>query len=192
MQEGWMIAYSSRKMIHHQEHRSTHDLQLEVIILALRTWWHYLLGNAVHIYMNHKSLKYIFMHPGLNMRLFRWLEMIKNYELEVHYHPGKADVIADALSHKAHCNYLLATCLTGEECSTRVLPNFSLHNITLTPLFREEIIATQKNDEGMAHLRRRLLEGDLKVNCFCEDAKKPYCSRFRLLCRRKKPSRRRF
>jgi hypothetical protein len=72
----------------------------------------------------------------------RWLELIKDYELEVHYHPGKANVVADALSHKAHYNYLSAIRLTGEESSTRVLPDLSLYNITLTPVLRGEIIAT--------------------------------------------------
>jgi hypothetical protein len=76
--------------------------------MTLRTWCHYLLGNVVHIYTDHKSLKYIFTQSDLNMRQRRWLELIKDYELEVHYHSGKANVIADALSHKAHCNYLLA------------------------------------------------------------------------------------
>jgi hypothetical protein len=88
----------------------------------------------------------------------------------VHYHPGKENVVVDALSHKAHCNYLPAMPLTGEESSIRVLPDLSLYNITLTPLLRDEIIATQKNDEGMAHIWRRMQEGDPKVNCFHEDA----------------------
>jgi hypothetical protein len=70
------------------------------------------------------------------MRQRRWLELIKDYELEVHYHPGKATVIADVLSHKGHCNCLLAVRLTGEESSTQVLPNLSLVNITLTPTLR--------------------------------------------------------
>jgi hypothetical protein len=88
--------------------------------------------------------------------------------LEDHYHLGKANVIADALSHKAHCNYLSVVRLTREESSTQVHPNLFLHNITLTPLLREEIIAAQ-NDEGMAHLKRRLAKGDPKVMCFHED-----------------------
>jgi hypothetical protein len=104
------------------------------------------------------------------MRQRRWLELIKDYELEVHYHPGKANVVVDALSHKAHCNYLLAVCLTGEESSTRVLPNISLFNITLTPTLRAEIIAVQKDDEGMYHVKKRMREGDLRVTCFHEDA----------------------
>jgi hypothetical protein len=81
--------------------------------------------------------------------------LIKYYELEVHYHPGKTNVIVDVLSHKAHCNYLPAICLTGEESSTRVLPNLSLFNITLTPTLRAEIIAAQKDDEGMGDIKRR-------------------------------------
>jgi hypothetical protein len=104
------------------------------------------------------------------MRQQRWLELIKDYELEVHYHPEKANVIADALSHKAHCNYLLAICLTGDESSTRVLPNLFLFNITLTLTLRAEIIAAQKDDECMGHIKRRMWEGDPKVACFHKDA----------------------
>jgi hypothetical protein len=106
--------------------------------------------------MDHKSLKYIFTQPDLNMRQRRWLELIKDYELEVHYHPGKTNVVADALSRKAHCNYLLDVCLTGEEPSTCVLPDLSLLNIILMPTLRDEIIASQKNDEGMSHIKRRM------------------------------------
>jgi hypothetical protein len=86
--------------------------------MALRIWRHYLHGNVIHIYTDHKNLKYIFTQPDLNMRQRRWLELIKDYELEVHYHPGKANVVADALSHKAHYNYLPAINLTAEESST--------------------------------------------------------------------------
>jgi hypothetical protein len=104
------------------------------------------------------------------MRQRRWLELIKDYELEVHYHPGKENVVTDALSRKAHCNYLPAISLTEKESSTRVLPNLSLFNFTLTPTLRAEIIAAQKDDEGMGHIKRRMLEGDPKVACFREDA----------------------
>jgi hypothetical protein len=82
--------------------------------------------------------------------------LIKDYEPEVHYHSGKANVIADVLSHKAHCNYLLVVRLTGEESNTRVLPNLSLFNIILTPTSRDEIIATQKTDESMDHIKWRM------------------------------------
>jgi hypothetical protein len=105
------------------------------------------------------------------MRQRRWLELIKDYELEVHYHSGKANVVADTLSRKAHCNYLPVVPLIGEESSIRVLPNLSLYNITLTPILRDKIIAAQKNDEGMGHIRKRIQEGDPKVACFHEDTK---------------------
>jgi hypothetical protein len=98
--------------------------------------------------MDHKCLKYIFTQLDLNMRQRRWLELIMDYELEVHYHLGNANV--------AHCNYLSVVRSTGEESSTRVLPDLSLFNITLTPTLRCEIIAVQKSDEGMGHIKRRM------------------------------------
>jgi hypothetical protein len=97
--------------------------------------------------------------------------LIKDYELEVHYHLGKANVAMDVLSHKAHCNYLSVVRLNGEESSNQVLPDLSLFNITLTPTLKSDIIAAQKNDEGMCHIKRRIHEGNPKVSCFCEDAK---------------------
>jgi hypothetical protein len=74
---------------------------------TLKVWKHYLLGNLVHIYTDHKSLKYLFTQPDVNMMQRRWLELIKDYELEVHYHPIKANVVVDALSHKHQCNHLI-------------------------------------------------------------------------------------
>jgi hypothetical protein len=111
--------------------------------------------------------------------------LIKDYELEVHYHPGKANVVVDALSRKAHCNYLPAVRLTGKETSTRVLPNLSLFNIILMPTLRDEIIAAQKNDEGMDHIKRRMQEGDPKVACFREDAEGTLWFKERLVAPRK-------
>jgi hypothetical protein len=90
------------------------------------------------------------------MRQRRWLELIKDYELEVHYHPGKANVVANALSRKAHYNYLPVVPLTREESSIRVLPDLLMYNITLTPILRDEIIVAPKNDEGMGHIRKRI------------------------------------
>jgi ribonuclease HI len=102
MQEGRVIAYASQQLKRHEEHYPTHDLELAAIVHALKIWHHYLLGNTCHIYTDHKSLKYIFTQADLNMRQRRWLELIKDYDLEVHYHPGKDNVVADALSRKVH------------------------------------------------------------------------------------------
>jgi hypothetical protein len=97
------------------------------------------------------------------------LELIKDYDLEVHYHPGKANVVADALSRKAHYNYLPAIILTWEDSSIRVPPDMAQYNVTLTPMLRREIVAAQSSDEGVAHIKRRLTEGDPKVNCIRMD-----------------------
>jgi hypothetical protein len=106
----------------------------------LRTWWNYLIGNVVHVFTDHKSLRYIFTQPNLNMHQRRWLELIEDYDLEVHYDPGKANVIVDALSCRAHCNYMPVVPLIGEESSIRVPPDISLFNVTLTPSLRGEMI----------------------------------------------------
>jgi hypothetical protein len=106
MQEGRVIAYASRQLRRHEEHYPTHDLELAVVVHDLKIWHHYLLGNVYHIYTDHKSLKYIFTQSELNMRQRRWLDLIKDYELEIHYHLGKANVMADALSRKAFCHCL--------------------------------------------------------------------------------------
>jgi hypothetical protein len=96
---------------------------------------------VVHIFIDQKSLKCIFTQADLNMHQRRWLELIKDYDLEVHYHPGKAIVVADALSRKAHYNYLPAVSLTREESNTCVPPGMAKYNVTLTPMLRGKIIA---------------------------------------------------
>jgi hypothetical protein len=106
MQEGRVIAYASRALRPHEINYPTHDLKLAALVHALKIWRHYLMGNRCNIFTDHKSLKYIFTQSDLNMIQRRWLELIKDYDLEVHYHPGKANVVANALSHKVHCNHL--------------------------------------------------------------------------------------
>jgi hypothetical protein len=102
MQEGRVIAYASWALQPHEINYPTHDLELA----ALKIWRHYLMGNRCNIFTDHKNLKYIFTRSDLNMRQRRWLELIKDYDLEVHYHPRKSNVIVDALSRKVHGNYL--------------------------------------------------------------------------------------
>jgi hypothetical protein len=90
------------------------------------------------------------------MRQKRWLELIKDCYLEVHYHPGKVNVVVDALSCKAHCNYLPTVSITGKESCIRVHPDMAQYNVTLTLMLRGEISAAQSSDEGVTHIRRRL------------------------------------
>ncbi|WVZ93886.1 hypothetical protein U9M48_039838, partial [Paspalum notatum var. saurae] len=112
MQDNKVVSYASRQLRAHEENYPTHDLELAAVVHALKIWRHYLMGNKCKIYTDHKSLKYIFTQTELNMRQRRWLELIKDYELEIHYHPGKANVVAYTLSRKSYCNLL-----TGEELS---------------------------------------------------------------------------
>jgi hypothetical protein len=101
-------------------------------------------------------------------------------------------MVADALSRKGHYNYLLAVHSMGEQSSTRVLPDLSFFNITLTPTLRGEIIAAEKNDAGMAHIKRRVQEGDPKVACFREDAEGTLWFKDRLVVPKKKALKKRF
>jgi hypothetical protein len=105
-------------------------------------------------------LKYFFIEADLNMCQRRWLELIKDYDLKIHYHPGKANVVVNALNRKAHCNYLPAVSISREESSIRITPIKAQYNVTLTPVLRGEIIAVQSSDEGVTHIKRRLTEGD--------------------------------
>ncbi|WVZ75731.1 hypothetical protein U9M48_023764 [Paspalum notatum var. saurae] len=170
MQEGRVIAYASRQLRKHEANYPTHDLELAAVVHALKIWRHYLLGNTCHIYTDHKSLKYIFTQPKLNMRERRWLELIKDYDLEVHYHPGKSNVVADALSRKAHCNFIEAhptvrvlCCEIGETEMPTVL-EAELYNLSIEPTIKDQIIAAQKKDKGMAHIRDGINEK--KEACF--------------------------
>jgi hypothetical protein len=164
MQDGRAISYALRQLRRHEEHYPTHDLELLAVVHALKVWRHYLLGNLVHIYTDHKSLKYLFTQPDLNMWQRRWLELIKDYELEVHYHPGKANVVADALSCKHRCNHLAVQ----PHSSIRIIPHGRLNNIALIPTIKEDVIAAQRTDVGMGHLRRRLRWRE--AQCFQQDA----------------------
>jgi len=106
MQEGHVVAYASRQLRKHEVNYPTHDLELAAVVHALKIWRHYLIGKKTEIYTDHKSLKYIFTQQDLNLRQHRWLELIKDYDLNINYHPGKANVVADALSRKSYCNVL--------------------------------------------------------------------------------------
>ena len=107
MQEGRVVSYASRQFKPHELNYATHDLELVVVVHALKTWRHFLIGNHCEVYTDHKSLKDIFTQKELNLRQRRWLELIKDYDMRLHYHLGKANVVADALSRKSHVNTLM-------------------------------------------------------------------------------------
>ena len=101
MQHGRVIAYVSRQLKDYEKNYLTHDLELVVVVFALKMWRHYLYSVHCDIYTNHKNLKYIFTQKELNMRQQRWLELVSDYDCEFHYHPGKANEVADTLSQKS-------------------------------------------------------------------------------------------
>ncbi|WVZ89430.1 hypothetical protein U9M48_035840 [Paspalum notatum var. saurae] len=173
MQEGRVIAYASRQLRKHEANYATHDLELAVVVHALKIWRHYLLGNTCHIYTDHKSLKYILTQPELNMRQRRWLELIKDYDLEIHYHPGKANVVADALSRRAHCHVLEARptarviCCEIDEIKVITEQMAELYSLIIEPTIKEQIIVAQKQDNSMAYIREGINEE--KRACFTLD-----------------------
>ncbi|GJR38093.1 putative nucleotidyltransferase, ribonuclease H [Tanacetum coccineum] len=100
MQREKVIAYTSRQLRSHKENYTTNDLELGAVVFALRLWRHYLYGTKCVVYTDHKSLQYILDQKELNMRQRRWIELLSDYDCEIRYHPGKANVVADALSRK--------------------------------------------------------------------------------------------
>jgi hypothetical protein len=107
MQNGNVIAHASRQLKPYEQNYPTQNLELAAVVFALKIWRHYLYGERCEIYMDHKNLKYLFTSKELNMRQRRWLELIKDYDCEINYHPSKANVVADALSRNQWWSLLL-------------------------------------------------------------------------------------
>ena len=101
MQEGKVVAYASRQLKSHEKNYPRHDLELAAIVLALKIWRHYLYREKCFIYTDHKSLKYLPLQREINLRQRRWMELIKDYDCVIDYHPWKANVVVDALSRKS-------------------------------------------------------------------------------------------
>ena len=101
MQSGRVVAYGSRQLKNHEQNYLTHDLELATIVFALKILRHYLYGVQFEVFSDYKSLKYIFTQRDLNMRQHKWMEYLEDYDFTLHYHHGKANVVADALSRKS-------------------------------------------------------------------------------------------
>jgi hypothetical protein len=155
MQENRVIAYASRALLPHEKNYPTHDLELAAVVHPLKMWRHYLMGTRCNIFTDHKSLKYIFTQSDLNMRQRRWLELIKDYDLEVHYHPGKANVVTDALSRKAYCNclsmepYSDTLCEDLRRLNLEIVEQGSLNAISAESDLFDRIFKAQLKDEGI-------------------------------------------
>ncbi|GJT99975.1 putative reverse transcriptase domain-containing protein [Tanacetum coccineum] len=155
MQKGKVIAYACRLLKIHEKNYTTHDLELGAVVFALKIWRHYLYGTKSVIYTDHKSLQHIFSQKELNMRQRHWIELFSDYDYEIRYHPGKANVVNDALNRKE-----------------RVKPNRVLAmNMTLQSSIKDRILAAQKEacDESTG-----LQKGDVRTLIMDEADKLKY------------------
>jgi hypothetical protein len=130
------------------------------------------MGARCNIYTDHKILKYIFTQADLNMRQRRWLELIQDYDLEVHYHLGKANVVADALGHKSQCNCLTIDSLIAALCdelsklNMEVVSPGTLDYISVEPTLQDYIIMTQLGDKGVQIIKDMFTQKVEKYKCF--------------------------
>jgi hypothetical protein len=151
----------------------THDLELAVVVHALKISRHYLMGKRCELYTDHKSLKYIFTQSNLNLRQRRWLELIKDYDLEINYHPGKANVVSDALSHKSHVSQLVVESMPFELCeefdklNLRIVTNMEATEMEVGSNLLQEIQKGQVEDEKIQEIKCNIKEE--KSPIFLED-----------------------
>ncbi|WVZ90355.1 LOW QUALITY PROTEIN: hypothetical protein U9M48_036664, partial [Paspalum notatum var. saurae] len=157
MQEGRVIAHASHQLKPAEEHYPTHDLDLAAVVHALKIWRQYIMGNPCNIYTDHKSLKYIFTQSELNMRQRRWFELIKDYELEVHYHPGKANVVADAPSRKANFSRNSHSLDELRKLNISMVKHGSLATLPVSYNLVDQIKEAQKKDKGVLWFGKRLV-----------------------------------
>jgi hypothetical protein len=164
MQEGKVVAYAFSQLKKHEENYPTHDLELAAVVHALKIWRHYLIGNKCELFFDHKSLKYFFTQTELNMRLRRWLELIKDYDVDINYHPGKANVVADALSRKTYCNNLMvreeqpALHEELEKLRIEIVDHGQDNELRVTYDLEERIRTAQKSCAGIKALREQMKE----------------------------------
>jgi hypothetical protein len=178
MQQGKVIAYASRQLKNHERNYPTHDLELAAVVFALKIWRHYLYGSKCEIYTDHKSLKYIFTQKDLNMRQRRWLELIKDYDCYILYHPGKANVVADALSRKSQGDVSdsmitpdqLAQQFGMIQLDTRpTIGDVRLATCIIVPMIADWIKVAQEKDPELKELREKASKGEAPGFDFASD-----------------------
>jgi hypothetical protein len=173
MQEGQVVCYPSRQLRKQEENYPTHDLELATMVHALKIWRHCLIGHHCEIYSDHKSLKYIFTQDDLNLRQHRWLELIKDYDIGINYHPRKANVVTDALSRKKYCNATFARKMEPELQSEIEYLNLSMVDeakvtMEVEPTLEAEIRGGQLEDAKLKEIRQFIR--DNKTSGFSDDS----------------------
>ena len=161
MQSRRVVAYGSCQLKNHEQNYPTHDMELAAVVFALKTWRHYLYGEEFEVYSDHKSLKYIFTQRDLNMRQRRWMEFLEDYDFTLHYHPGKANVVADAISRKSRG--ALASIASREWRMLETVGQFGLQyseqtqgtlgSLVATPSLLSRVIESQWQDVGIVSIR---------------------------------------
>ena len=167
MQSGRVVAYGSRQLKNHEQNYPTHDMELAAIVFALKIWRHYLYGEQFKVYSDHKSLKYIFMQRDLNMKQCRWMEFLEDYDFALHYHPGKENVVADALSRKSQG--VLASIASRAWQMLESVGHFGLQyreqaqgtlgNLVARPSLLGRVIESQGQDAELVSIRHRVQSG---------------------------------
>ncbi|CAL1382131.1 unnamed protein product [Linum trigynum] len=169
MQHGKVIAYASRQLRPYEKSYPTHDLELAAVVFALKIWRHYLYGETFHIFTDHKSLKYLMEQKELNLRHRRWLELLKDYDCTIEYHPGKANVVADALSRKTKHRTrneetgLMANFISLRAMSVELEMNSVgglLATLQVRPILRERIIKVQGQDPELRKIIDKSRKGE--------------------------------
>jgi hypothetical protein len=159
MQDRHVVAYASRQLRKNEEHYPTRDLELAIVVYALKIWRHYLIGKRCEIYSDHKSLKYIFTQPDLNLKQRRWLELIKDYDLRIKYHLGKANIDADALSQRSHLNQLILEQMSFDLCeefdklNVRLVANTEVVAMEIDSTLSQDIQKGQLTDEKIQEIK---------------------------------------
>ena len=162
-----VVAYVSRQLKKHELNYPTHDLELAAVIFALKTWRHYLYGATCQIFTDHKSLKYLFTQKELNLRQRRWMELLKDYDCTINYHPGKTNVVADALSRKSTRSlaYMqtiqLPLMVELRELGVELRKHASgalFSSFQLRPILVDQILKAQLEDPYLVSMRKKVEE----------------------------------
>ncbi|WMV50946.1 hypothetical protein MTR67_044331 [Solanum verrucosum] len=173
MQDKNVIAYASCQLKVHERNYPTHDLELAVVVYALKIWRYYLYGVKCEVFTNHRSLQHVFTQKDLNLRQRRWMKLLKYYDVTIQYHSGKANVVADALSQKAVSMGSLAYLRVTKRPLAKEIQTLEskfmqlgiserggvLTSIEVKAMFIEEIKTKQFEDENLNELKEKMVNG---------------------------------